>query len=532
MPARTHLPRTRLGIEALEDRTQPSTGGLLDPTFGTGGVANTAVVTTGPRMSTTGGVSLTQPDGKTVVAGAHYSQTSFNVGYVDVARYNANGTLDTTFDGDGMVSTKYGYRLGVSGVALDPTTNKLLVLRRGGGNTTLSRYNANGGLDKTFGGGKGEVSVAFPGTLGFFPTGMTVQSVGGVTKLLAYGMVDTAYTNGRYNTVFGLTRINWDGTPDTSFGTGGRVTNDLTPTLTGTDRISSAVVQPDGKIVVVGKSDYNSYAVSQAVVARYTAAGALDPTFGSGGVSALLVGPTTDGNAVALQPDGKIVVGGSAQVDYLDALVARFNPNGSLDGTFRGGGYFTTDLVDPGHNDYIAGLAIQADGRIVAGAVTEDVANGSVLLRYNADGSADATFGGAGRVVSPVGINVRLQGDGKVVVSGASNGRLAAARFLMSAPQVGSFAAAQVGGSVALTAGGITGTNPGATVVQVKFYRDSNGDGKLDASDTLLGTGTQNPDGTWTLAVALAPGSYTLFAVATDSLGAVGDPASLGLPVV
>ena len=90
------------------------------------------------------------------------------------------------------------------------------------------------------------------------------------------------------------------------------------------------------------------------------------------------------------------------------------------------------------------------------------------------------------------------------------------------------------GNSTTLTVSNIIDTNPGATITQVAIYMDSNGDGMLDSGDTLIGYATQTSPGVWTLAftVSLAPGSYTLFAEATDSLGVLGaDSALLNLTV-
>jgi hypothetical protein len=145
----------------------------------------------------------------------------------------------------------------------------------------------------------------------------------------------------------------------------------------------------------------------------------------------------------------------------------------------------------------------------------------------------DSTFGNAGLVLTAITSSgdtangVALQADGKIVLGGDG-----LARYLPSAPQIGSFTASAstvtTGSSLTLTASNITDGNPGATVTQVAFYAtDSSG------NKSFLGYGTSN-NGVWTLAftVSLAPGSYTLFAEATDSLGVLGaDSALLNLTV-
>jgi hypothetical protein len=140
-----------------------------------------------------------------------------------------------------------------------------------------------------------------------------------------------------------------------------------------------------------------------------------------------------------------------------------------------------------------------------------------------------------------------LQPNGDIVVAGTGNGTsfsttgtFAVARYLASAPQVGSFTASPnavtAGNSVTLTAANIGDGNPGVTITQVAFYLDSNGDGRLElGTDTLLGYATQTSPGVWTFtwsATGWATGSYTLFAQARDSYGVFGDPVALSLQVL
>ncbi|MGH7894039.1 MAG: hypothetical protein ACREQL_05175, partial [Candidatus Binatia bacterium] len=217
-------------------------------------------------------------------------------------------------------------------------------------------------------------------------------------KLVAVGYWDVA----RYNT---------DGTLDGSFGTGGIVTrappyNDLL----------AVVLQADGKIVVAGgeaASNHPYYAL-----VRYNEDGTLDPSFGTGG------SVRTDGgwgnagsalfNAVAMQPDGKIVTAGvrSGVIGGGTLLVlARYNGDGTLDPSFGTGG-MVTDAVMPGART----VALQPDGKLVA-------VGPWGVARYNADGTLDSTFGTGGvsiggGVRDPAGAT--LQPDGKLVVVGGT----------------------------------------------------------------------------------------------------------------
>ena len=185
-PKRKRPAPCRLMLEVLEARDCPSSGGLLDPTFGSGGIVTTVPVS-GGRIVTEGGASAIQSDGKIVVVGYSYNTASLNTGYIDLVRYNANGTLDTTFGKSGIVTTKYGSRVSTSGVAIDPTSGKIILEVNEGSTQLLFRYNTNGTLDKTFNNGTGDVLVSFPGYANFGTSGITVETVSGVPKLLVYG---------------------------------------------------------------------------------------------------------------------------------------------------------------------------------------------------------------------------------------------------------------------------------------------------------------------------------------------------------
>lgn len=156
---------------------------------------------------------------------------------------------------------------------------------------------------------------------------------------------------------------------------------------------------------------------------RLTSNGTPDTTFGGDGtVTANPAGPVVqeggDGRALALQPDGKIVVGGQVGSTRFDFALMRFNADGSVDSSFDGDGIVRTDFGD---YEAVEGLALQPDGKIVAvGASGARFA----LARYFPNGGLDTSFDGNGRVITPGGgaADVRLQpGDGRIVVAG-SNG--------------------------------------------------------------------------------------------------------------
>jgi uncharacterized delta-60 repeat protein len=155
-------------------------------------------------------------------------------------------------------------------------------------------------------------------------------------------------------------------------------------------------------------------------VGRYTINGTLDPSFNKIGYQRFLVGNKTTLYTVAIQQDSLIVVGGYSLTDQSDFIVARFNPDGSLDTTFGGTGYVTTRI---GTGASIHDIKIQADGKIVAaGCAIQDVPQ-CVVARYNPDGSLDQAFGNSGITLTQIDLQssalaVELQTDGKIVIAG------------------------------------------------------------------------------------------------------------------
>jgi|SRR5215213_3975134 len=220
---------------------------------------------------------------------------------------------------------------------------------------------------------------------------------------------------------------------DTSFGSGGRVTTDF-GVLSSVDEARAIVLQSDGKIVVAGYADRNTNSANFAL-ARYQPSGATDPSFGiAGKVVTDFTGLRDEAHAIALQPDGKIIVGGFANGDSDifsgDFALVRYETNGGLDPSFGNGGKVTTDFN--GRFDQINAVALQTDGKIVvAGAATSATSTQWLfaLARYDSSGSLDPTFGSGGKVTtgfapfSDEANAVALQNDGKIVVAGTADVR-------------------------------------------------------------------------------------------------------------
>jgi uncharacterized delta-60 repeat protein len=231
-----------------------------------------------------------------------------------------------------------------------------------------------------------------------------------------------------------VTRLNDDGTFDTSFGGTGTV-NTRFGAPDGSLFPWMSVVQPDGKIVVGGYFYPTSSGQQQAWLARINADGSPDGSFAGGGFFSTQLGDTFSGfRDLVLQPDGKIVaVGGANAGGKAQTLLVRFDQQGSLDPSFGTGGK-TLKLLGTGMNANSGGesIALQPDGKIVvAGAATdEDPAqpNATVLARFDGDGKdLDPSFGTGGSFLSRLGksntfymtpASMALQPDGKLVVVG------------------------------------------------------------------------------------------------------------------
>jgi uncharacterized delta-60 repeat protein len=387
--------------------------GDLDATFGTGGIVITPI---GTGRDLASGVAV-QPDGKIVVAGPADSGGDLDFA---VIRYTISGTLDTTFGAGGVVTTPIGSGWNeATDVAIQADGKIVAAGFADDGNSVdfaIARYVVSGMLDATFG-STGVVTTPI-GSGSAFANSIAIQSDG---KILMAGHAD----NGS-DWDFTVVRYTISGTLDTAFGNTGVVT---TPVGFSEDFADGLAIQPDGKIVVVGGSAHNDSDFDFAVV-RYTAAGTLDNTFGSSGIVTTPIGPGRDiARAVAVQADGRIVVAGHADNGSdNDFALVRYGAFGALDSTFGAGGVTTTPVGS--YFDSAYGVAIQPDGKIVAtGSTWYGSDRDFALVRYAASGVLDSTFGNGGVVTTPIGrsfdgaLDVAIQPDGKIVAAGsASNG--------------------------------------------------------------------------------------------------------------
>ncbi len=454
---------TRLEVERLEDRQLLSGG--LDPTFAVGGKRTIPLPDGTTEQATAVAV---QKDGKVILAGPSANGTTTDFALV---RLTGNGSLDDSFGDGGRVTLRFDSATvhQVSSLTIDPATRKILVAgtaTTSDGVTITSRFavarlNGDGTFDTAFDGdGKQTLDIGGQSTvLGETATTVSLSTVAlqSSGKILLSG---TRYVSSRFQLPsaqqFVVARLNTDGSPDLGFDEDGRVDIAVEPALNQAAGATAAMaLQKDGKIVLAGTTsqtvsfdDLSQAVVNRFTVLRLTPAGKPDGTFGSGGQHTFPLGTDLDSQAraVAIQADGKIVVGGITQSDpatsaNTDFTLARLNTDGSLDSTFNSIGVQTVAFdVGGTKSDQLTALAVQRDGKIVAvgSAVTEFAPNSTsgvgtrshfALARLDTDGSLDNTFDDDGQVhfgFELAGIMMdqasaaALRSDGKIVVAGSA----------------------------------------------------------------------------------------------------------------
>jgi uncharacterized delta-60 repeat protein len=453
-PARPRSPRVRLNVERLEDRLTP-TAGLLDPTFGAGA----GYVLSSFSSNDAANAVAVQSNGQIVIAGATHAPAKGNtwVPAFLVARYNADGSLDTSFGSGGHTVTVFNTAYDTANAVAIQSDGKILVA--GGGNFCVARYNTNGTLDTTFG-NNGKVQTA----LGAIPYSIAVQSDGKIVVAGNSGGNDA------------LVRYNANGTLDTTFGNGGELVTNIQ-----TGGHDSLVIQSDGKIVLASGANAGG---GEIVVARFNANGTADSSFGSGG-EVFTQEAGSNGfrySGVALQADGKIVASSilyppipnsSSNNPYL--CLIRYNADGTLDTTFGPSGNGIDPVPGPAGFPLVSGFSssaveIQSDGKIIASA---DLLNSSETtgiigaLRVNSDGSVDTNYGNAGWATGPGGANASaLQPDGRLLLAGSTNYEVELLRFTGDTTAA-SFSVSGFPSSVTAGTSGtftVTALNPDGTV--------------------------------------------------------------------
>ena len=378
--------------------------GALDTSFDSDGKVTTAIGSAGDR----GRAVRIDANGKIVVGGYSYNGSDQDFA---VVRYDTDGSLDTDFHSDGKATAAVGTGNDEAhAMVLDADGNILLA-----GHSVVGSHPDIALAAFTAGGEPAAI----------LDRGITTTAIGSgadeanAVAVDADGKIVLAGYSFGTNADFALVRYNEDGSLDTGFDSDGRVT---TAIGSGADEAEAVAVQPDGKIVAAGyraASGNDDFAV-----VRYNADGSLDTGFGTGGKVTTAVGSgASRAQAIAVQSDGKIVAAGYGNDDF---AVVRYNADGTLDTGFGTSGVVTTAIGSGA--DRAHAMAVQSDGKIVLAGYSH---NGSdedfAVVRYNADGTLDTGFDSDGKVTTAIGSgidigrSVAIQSDGKIVVAGHSN---------------------------------------------------------------------------------------------------------------
>jgi uncharacterized delta-60 repeat protein len=342
--------RPPLAVEALEDRLTPIAG-FLDPAFGNQGLTQVAFPRQGTfNTSAEGNAVAVQTDGKILMAG--WAHPTINGGEdFAVARLNTNGTLDSTFGNGGLVTVPFDL---------------------GGVNNNDDEANA-----------------------------VVIQADG---RIILGGFCDTAVDGKDW----ALCRLMPNGTLDTSYGANktGKINLNFAIFVNNglDDEIFGMALQQNGDLITVGDSVFNGFCV-----ARWNTDGTIDGSFGKGGqMNQVLAGSSLGQHAaaVAIQSNGQILVAGNANNDM---ALMRVNTNGTVDGSFAASGFFYAGFANAnGFNSGTgAAIALQPNGQILlAGSATKNANQDFAVVRVNPTGTIDGSFGAAGGRIT-IGFNMQ-----------------------------------------------------------------------------------------------------------------------------
>ena len=345
----------------------------------------------------------------------------------------AAGDVDLTYGFFGRVVLQANFGGSFNALQAD---DKIVSSGRGVGvglsDISVARLTPEGVLDPAFGdGGHATVNFGFTGGFDSIDTafGVAVQPDG---RIVAAGITNAL---NMFKWDFAFARFDADGSLDPTFGNAGRAVFGFGH-VGSDDQLRAVVVQPDGRILSGGYSDLGTFAVRDFVVGRLTPDGLPDPTFGvDGRVSLDFNGASSldEGVALALQPDGRIILAGTSRPlgGTFNFALARFEPDGALDAGFGAGGKALIDPAGVGVGASLTDVALAPGGKIVVvGFIllpgVPSTSRDFLVLRLEPDGSLDTSFGAGGRVIldlSGAGSDDRafsaaVQEDGKILVGG------------------------------------------------------------------------------------------------------------------
>jgi uncharacterized delta-60 repeat protein len=392
--------------------------GQLDTSFGEGGIVNTSIAPSdlGQRIAS-------QSDGKLLVTAAIQSSSMLGL-----LRYNLDGSLDEFFGDEGVVTSPFSSN-GINTanytfeIALQ-NDGKILIAGTSQGESTfdftLFRLNSNGSLDESFG-SDGKTLVNYGISNSSTAASVLVQADG---KILLGGTASISNSN-----EFALARLLPDGSLDSTFDTDGKATYSVGDY---DDRALAMALQEDGKIILGGSS--LGALITEYSLLRVNDNGSPDNSFGTDG--RVITPFDTHGNElhdIKLLPDGKICATGRSYgllnggFAYNFSLI-QYLSDGSLNLDFGVDGKVITNIGGNFDNDFSDALVVQPDGKIIVGGTSLALFYFQfAAVRYTASGDLDATFGTDGIVLTPIGTSsaygsdIVLQNDGKLVILGHSS---------------------------------------------------------------------------------------------------------------
>ncbi len=375
--------------------------GNLDTTFGTNGYVSTNISGDDSAMC-----MLLQPDGKIIVAGGT------NNGNANIVRYLNNGNLDTSFSADGKVITSFtGYSDVITGI-IYTTDNKIIVsgysYEASSNDIIIGKYNDDGSLDTSFD-TDGIIVLNYEAESYVYHNSGSIHLLPN-NKFVVLGS-RTIVDNDEFNaTQLIALRYHTDGTPDLIFGDNGLATSDLLPDASNWDGFG--YIQDDGKIVHTGAL-FNSNGIVNSFLVRWNENGSLDNSFGLNGIALFDI---ADGCSEGLYSpfqlaNGKIIAAGNYGEAYLlecetanngDLMLVRINENGSIDNSFGNNGVVVNNIAGNGDEPFqlniINGKPTICGHTVAMNSTTASYIAG-LVAQFNADGTLNTNFGTGGKTI-------------------------------------------------------------------------------------------------------------------------------------